>query len=133
MHVRRKYHLPSHADRLRAQGLLTTTELAQRLTVHPSTIKSWTKAGILNSHKANDKNERLYEPPITGDPRLTVRQGSPLRNEFTPNPPQEVHYEAKPLSVGVRGRARWIETSKVMCPQGGGVPSGTSWSRFGTL
>ena len=31
VHVRRKNHLPSHADRLRAQGLLTTTELAQRL------------------------------------------------------------------------------------------------------
>ena len=47
--------------------------------VHPSTVKSWTKAGILNSHKANDKNERLYEPPTAGDPRLTARQGSPLR------------------------------------------------------
>ncbi len=79
VHVRHKYHLLSHADRLRAQGLLTTTELAQRLAVHPSTIKDWTKAGILNSHKANDKNERLYEPPIAGDPRLTARQGSPLR------------------------------------------------------
>src|SRR6476620_6076128 len=88
VHVRRKYHLPSHADRLRAQGLLTTTELAQRLTVHPSTVKSWTKAGILNSHKANDKNERLYEPPIAGDPRLTVRQGSPLRKRVhTPPAP----------------------------------------------
>jgi MerR HTH family regulatory protein len=62
MHIRNKYHLPSHVDRPRAQGLLTTTELAQRLGVHPSTIKNWTKAGILNSHKANDKNERLYEP-----------------------------------------------------------------------
>ena len=86
VHVRRKYHLPSHADRLRAQGLLTTTELAQRLAVHPSTIKSWTKAGILNSHKANDKNERLYEPPTTGDPRLTVRQGSPLRKRVLTQP-----------------------------------------------
>jgi hypothetical protein len=80
VHVRRKYHLPSHADRLRAQGLLTTTELAQHLAVHPSTIKSWTNAGILNSHKANDKNERLYQPPIADAPRPTVRQGSPLRN-----------------------------------------------------
>ena len=35
VHVRRKYHLPSHADRLRAQGLLTTTELAQRLDSAP--------------------------------------------------------------------------------------------------
>ena len=79
VHIRRKYHLPSHADRLRAQGLLTITELAHRLAVHPSTIKGWTKAGLLNSHKANDKNERLYQPPTAGDPRLTVRQGSPLR------------------------------------------------------
>jgi DNA invertase Pin-like site-specific DNA recombinase len=79
VHLRRKYHLPSHAERLRAQGLLTTTELAQRLRVHTSTIKNWTRAGILNSHKANDKNEHLYEPPIADDPRLTARQGSPLR------------------------------------------------------
>ena len=86
VHVRRKYHLPSHAERLRAQGLLTTTELAQHLGVHPSTVKSWTKAGILNSHKANDKNERLYEPPTAGDPRLTTRQGSPLRKRVPIQP-----------------------------------------------
>ena len=86
VHVRRKYHLRSHADRLRAQGLLTTTELAQHLEVHPSTVKSWTKAGILNSHKANDKNERLYEPPTADDPRLTTRQGSPLRKRVPIQP-----------------------------------------------
>ena len=86
VHVRHKYHLPSHADRLRAQGLLTTTELAQRLQVHPNTVKSWTKAGILNSHKANDKNERLYEPPIPGHPSLTARQGSPLRKRVSTQP-----------------------------------------------
>jgi DNA invertase Pin-like site-specific DNA recombinase len=86
VHVRRKYHLPSHADRLRAQGLLTADELAQRLCVHRSTIKSWTKAGILNSHKANDKNERLYQPPIAGDPRLTIRQGSPLKKRVLTQP-----------------------------------------------
>ena len=79
-------HLPSHADRLRAKGLLTTTELAQRLGVHRSTIKSWTTAGILNSHKANDKNERLYQPPTPGDPRLTARQGSPLRKRVPTQP-----------------------------------------------
>jgi hypothetical protein len=50
--------------------------------VHDSTVKSWTRAGILNSHKANDKNERLYEPTTRGDPRLTPRQGSPLRNRI---------------------------------------------------
>ena len=86
VHLRRKYHLPSHPDRLRAQGLLTKTEIAARLGVHESTVKSWTKSGILNSHKANDKNERLYEPPIPDDPRLTVRQGSPLRKRVPTQP-----------------------------------------------
>nr|WP_277932493.1 helix-turn-helix domain-containing protein [Rhodococcus opacus] len=66
--------------------MLTNTELATRLGVHPSTIKSWTHAGILNSHKANDKNVRLYEPPIPGDPRLTTRQGSPLRKRVPTQP-----------------------------------------------
>lgn len=86
LHARRSNNLPSHADRLRATGLLTNTELATRLGVHPSTIKSWTHAGILNSHKANDKNVRLYEPPTPGDPRLTTRQGSPLRKRVPTQP-----------------------------------------------
>ena len=89
VHIRHKYHLLSHAERLRAQGLLTTTEIAQHLAVHPSTIKSWTKAGILNSHKANDKNERLYEPPIADDSRLHARQGSPLRKRVHTQPTTE--------------------------------------------
>jgi len=84
--ARRSNKLRSHAERLHAKGLLTKTELAARLGVHESTGKSWTKAGILNSHKANDKNERLYEPPIAGDLRLTVRQGSPLRKRVLTQP-----------------------------------------------
>jgi DNA invertase Pin-like site-specific DNA recombinase len=87
--VRYSNNLSSHAERLHAKGLLTKTELAARLNVHESTVKSWTKAGILNSHKANDKNERLYEPPIAGDPRLTVRQGSPLRKRVPTQPTPE--------------------------------------------
>jgi DNA invertase Pin-like site-specific DNA recombinase/DNA-binding transcriptional regulator YiaG len=83
LEARRSNHLPSHAERLRAKGLLTKTELAAQLDVHESTVKSWTKVGILNSHKANDKNERLYQPPIPGDPRLTARQGSPLRKRVS--------------------------------------------------
>ena len=86
LEARRSNNLPSHADRLRAQGLLTTTEIATKLGVHPSTVKRWTKAGILNSHKANDKNERLYEPPSQGDPRLTARQGNPLRKRVPTQP-----------------------------------------------
>jgi len=74
VHICRKYHLPSHADRLRAQGLLTAAELAQRLCVHRSTIKNWTRTGILNSHKANDKNEPLYQS------RRARQRSSPANN-----------------------------------------------------
>ena len=58
--IRRYASLPSHADRLRARGLLTLNEIADRLGVHTKTIKDWRDAGLLESHKANDKNERLY-------------------------------------------------------------------------
>ncbi|MGO9098385.1 MAG: recombinase family protein [Mycobacterium sp.] len=86
LEARRSNNLPSHADRLRAKGLLTKTEIATRLGVHASTVKSWTRAGILNSHKANDKNERLYQAPTRGDSRLTARQGSPLRKRVPTQP-----------------------------------------------
>lgn len=78
LHLRHTHQLPSHADRLRARGLLTMDEIADRLGVHRSTIKSWRRAGLLVSHKANDKNERLFEPPTPGDPRLVKRMGSHL-------------------------------------------------------
>jgi len=82
--LRRTNNIPSHADRLRARGLLTLGEIADRLGVHHSTIKAWHRAGPLSSHKANDKNERLYEPPTPTDPRLIKRLGWRLdRRELT--------------------------------------------------
>ena len=78
LHLRRSHNLPSHAERLRAQGLLTLREIADQLAVHPSTIKAWQHAGLLTSAKANDKNERLYQPPTPGDPRLVKQLGRPL-------------------------------------------------------
>jgi DNA invertase Pin-like site-specific DNA recombinase len=74
--LRRDKGIVSHADRLRARGLLTLDEIAGRLGVHPSTVKSWRRAGLLGSHKANDKNERLYEPPGPEPP--VKKQGSKL-------------------------------------------------------
>ena len=76
--LRQAHHLPSHADRLRARGLLTMTETATRLGVQISTIKAWRRAGLLTAHKANDKNIPLFDPPTPGDPRLVKRQGSQL-------------------------------------------------------
>jgi hypothetical protein len=82
LHLRRCNGLPSHLERLRARGLLTITELADQLGVHPSTIKAWHKAGLLQSHQANDKNIRLFNPPEPGDLRLVKRQGVPFRDRL---------------------------------------------------
>jgi DNA invertase Pin-like site-specific DNA recombinase/DNA-binding transcriptional regulator YiaG len=84
--LRRAHHMPSHIQRLRARGLLDIDELAQHLGVHRTTIKNWHRAGLLVSHKANDKNQRLYEPPTPGDPHLVARQGSPIRNRVPTQP-----------------------------------------------
>ena len=88
VHIRQKYQLPSHAKRLRARGMLTVTEIAGHLGVHPATVKAWGRAGLLVSHKANDKNERLYQPPTPGDPNLFSHRGNRLRNRVpTPTTP----------------------------------------------
>lgn len=87
--LRRAHQLPNHTQRLQAGGLLTLTETADRLGVSPSTIKAWHHAGLLTSHKANDKNERLYQPPTPGDPRLVKRMGSPLAKRTRIEPTQK--------------------------------------------
>jgi DNA invertase Pin-like site-specific DNA recombinase len=76
--ARRRNNLTNHRERLRARGMLTQQEIAQQLGVHPNTIHAWRRAGLLRAHKADDKNDYLYEPPIPGDPRLTKRQGQRL-------------------------------------------------------
>ena len=85
---RRNHGLASHAARLRARGLLTINEIAQQLGVHPTTIRHWHVAGLLTSHKANDKNERLFDPPTPGDPRLIRQQGLPLTQREHSRPHQ---------------------------------------------
>jgi DNA invertase Pin-like site-specific DNA recombinase/DNA-binding transcriptional regulator YiaG len=86
LHLRRANNLPSHLERLRSQGKLTIPELAQKLGVHPSTIKAWHRAGLLVSHQANDKNIRLFDPPIPGDPRLVKKMGSSLAKRAPTRP-----------------------------------------------
>jgi hypothetical protein len=76
--LRRHQGLESHAERLRARGLLALAEMAATLRVSPGTIKAWHRAGLIRSDKANDKNERLYHPPTPGDPRLVKRLGRRL-------------------------------------------------------
>jgi hypothetical protein len=86
LHLRRAHQLPSHADRLQAAGLLSLTEMAQRLHVHPRTVKDWHAAGFLVGHKANDKNEQRFEPPLPEDPRLVKCMGRRLSNRELTEP-----------------------------------------------
>ena len=44
-----------------------------------------------------------HRPPAI--PASPPDKAARSENEFPPNPPQEVHYEAKPLSFGERTRA----------------------------
>ena len=62
------------AHRLRARGKLTIAEIAQRLAVHP-TIKAWHRAGLLTSHKADDRTPGSSTRPSRRSPhRQTPRQ-----------------------------------------------------------
>jgi hypothetical protein len=61
-------------------------DITRALGVHPTTIKNWHRAGLLISHQANDKNQRLFEAPAPGDPRLVARQGSPIKNRVPAQP-----------------------------------------------
>lgn len=86
LHLRRSNNLPSHLERLRARGMLDKHQMAEHLGVHISTIKAWHRAGLLVSHKANDKNIRLFEPPTPGDPRLVKKMGSSLAKRASTQP-----------------------------------------------
>jgi DNA invertase Pin-like site-specific DNA recombinase len=74
----KSHRLDSHQARLHATGKLTLTEITEQLGVHHHTIKAWRRAGLLTSHRANDRNEQLYDPPQPGDPRLVKHLGQRL-------------------------------------------------------
>jgi hypothetical protein len=46
--------------------------------MHHHTIKRWHATGLLTAHKANDRNEQLYDQPEPGDPRLIKHLGRRL-------------------------------------------------------
>src|SRR5207248_1991536 len=88
LHLRRTNRLPSHLERLRARGMLTIPEVADRLAVSNSTIKAWHRAGLLTAHQANDKNIHLFDPPDPSDPRLVKKMGSSLAKRAHTQPSQ---------------------------------------------
>lgn len=90
--LRIAHNIPSHHQRLRDQGMLTLTEIAAQLNVHPITIKKWHAAGIINGRKTNDKNEHLYYQPSPDHPRK--QQGRKLADRAINKP------ELTPSSTG---------------------------------
>ena len=73
--IRIAYSLTSRYDRLRARGLLTLPELAQRLNVSTNTIKRWRRASLLKAHKYDDRGDYLFEQPGSDTPIKHRHQG----------------------------------------------------------
>jgi DNA invertase Pin-like site-specific DNA recombinase len=96
-HMRIEYGLKSRFERLRAKGMLTLDEMAQRLGLCTKQVKAWQVAGLLRAHLCNDKNEYLYEDPGPEPPRKAkgVRLSKrPQLRENVSHRPREVQYEA---------------------------------------
>ena len=62
-HLKWSYRLKSRGVRLREQGWLTVHEVAALLDCGWNCINHWRKAGLLESLKFSDKDDRLYRRP----------------------------------------------------------------------
>jgi DNA invertase Pin-like site-specific DNA recombinase len=94
-YIRRDYRLRSRCERLRARGMLTRDEIADRLKVTAATVKVWGHRDLLPRHVCNDKGECLYEPPGPNAPiKMQGRRLSDRHRDLLLNQPNEVQYEA---------------------------------------
>jgi hypothetical protein len=93
-HIRHSHQLRSRYTRLRARGLLTRDEMADRLKVSAGTVKMWARHGLLRRHTCNDKREYLYEPPGPNAPiKMQGRRLSDRCRNLLPDQTSEVQYE----------------------------------------
>jgi len=74
-HIRIRYSLRSHPQRLADQGMLSLRQIARRLGLHTNTVKKWRDAGLLTGRVANDKGEYFYYLP--GSELVRPRIGRP--------------------------------------------------------
>jgi DNA invertase Pin-like site-specific DNA recombinase/DNA-binding transcriptional MerR regulator len=58
----RARNIPSHADRLRNSGMLTTDQIAAQLGATPATIRKWYRLGLLTGQRIDGRGECLYHP-----------------------------------------------------------------------
>jgi len=66
--IRSNYDLEARYSRLRARGMLTLAEIAKCLGISAATAKTWRRAGLLRSHRYNDRGETLFEQPGRNTP-----------------------------------------------------------------
>jgi DNA invertase Pin-like site-specific DNA recombinase len=84
--------IPSHRDRLRAQGMLTLDEIAAQFGVTTDTIKTWQRRGHITGRRIDGRRLHLYHPgqnrppdgrqrpkPITRDIVAATRHHRPGR------------------------------------------------------
>ena len=76
-YIAQAYGLQSRYDRLRSRGMLTTTELAERLQIHPLTLKKWGEHGLVRRHAYNG-HAYLYEIPATDLPPKQCSRWNPV-------------------------------------------------------
>ena len=99
-YIAHAYRLRPRFDRLRARGLLTKNELAERLGIHASTLTSWVKHDIIKAHAYNG-HAWLYEEPTTRptkhcsrwdrvSDRAAATHASRSRDQGPPPEPKEV-------------------------------------------
>ena len=77
--IRRTYKLKSRYQRLREAGMLTQSEMAERLKICTKTVQVWRDYGLLRAHRYSDKGECLYELPTSNPPRKLQGLKCPLR------------------------------------------------------
>ncbi len=82
--LRRSHQLADHYSRLRARGLLTSDELAQRLHVAGATVKVWRRRGLLRAERGSDKGDWLYYAPEPTLPGKWQRKRSGRQRDTQP-------------------------------------------------
>jgi DNA invertase Pin-like site-specific DNA recombinase len=86
--------IPSHHDRLRAQGLLTLDEIARQLGVSAQTIKVWQRRGQITGQRIDGRRAHLYHP---GQTRPTDRHRRASRDI----PGATRHHRPSPVAEGI--------------------------------
>jgi hypothetical protein len=91
-----KYRLKTRFERLRAKGMLTREEMAQRLGINTKQVAAWRAVGLLRGHSCNEKDQYLYEDPGPEPPKKAngVRLSKRVRFENVSPRPSEVQCEA---------------------------------------